>query len=55
MKTRDFVLLLGNAAQLVPGKELMWDAQKRVVTNSDEATQLLYPKYRDGWTLEGLA
>ena len=48
-------LLLGNAAQLVPGKELMWDAQKRVVTNSDEATQLLYPKYRDGWTLEGLA
>ena len=44
-------LLLGNAAQVVPGVELVWDAQKRVVANSPEATRTLYPKYRDGWTL----
>ena len=48
-------LLLGNAAQVVPGVELVWDAQKRVIANSDEATKTLYPKYRDGWTLDGLA
>ena len=47
-------LLLGNAAQVVPGVELVWDAQKRVISNSAEATQTLYPKYRDGWTLPGL-
>lgn len=48
-------LLLGNAAQLVPGVELQWDAKKRVISNSAEATKVLYPKYRDGWKLEGLA
>ena len=48
-------LLLGNAAQVVPGVELVWDAKRRVIANSAEATQTLYPKYRDGWTLEGLA
>jgi len=48
-------LLLGNAAQLVPGQELVWDPEKRVVANSKEATDILYPRYRDGWTLDGLA
>ena len=48
-------LLLGNAAQLVPGVELVWDPKKRVISNSPEATALLYPKYRAGWTLDGLA
>ena len=48
-------LLLGNAAQLVPGVELVWDPKRRVIANSPEATQTLYPKYRDGWTLPGLA
>ena len=48
-------LLLGNAAQVVPGVELVWDAKRRVIANSAEATQTLYPKYRDGWTLEDLA
>jgi hypothetical protein len=48
-------LLLGNAAQVVPGVELVWDAKRRVIANSAEATQTLYPKYRDGWTLDGLA
>lgn len=47
-------LLLGNAAQVVPGKELLWDARRRVFFNSDEATDVLYPSYRDGWTLDGL-
>ena len=47
-------LLMGNAAQVVPGTELVWDASKRAFSNSEEATRVLYPKYRDGWTLEGL-
>ena len=47
-------LLMGNAAQVVPGKELFWDAQKRVLANSPEATRTLYPEYREGWTLKGL-
>ena len=48
-------LLLGNAAQLFPGKELVWDAKRRVIATSSEATQALYPRYREGWRLEGLA
>ena len=48
-------LLLGNAAQLVPGVDLVWDPKRRVLSNSQEATKALYPKYRDGWTLDGLA
>jgi hypothetical protein len=48
-------LLLGNAAELVPGVELKWDAKKRIISNSEEATKFLYPQYREGWTLEGLA
>ena len=47
-------LLLGNAAQVVPGVELRWDAARRIVANSQEATRILYPAYRDGWKLEGL-
>lgn len=47
-------LLMGNAAELVPGVELRWDAAKRAFANSDEATKILYPSYRDGWTLAGL-
>ncbi len=47
-------LLLGNAAQVVPGVELRWDAKRRVVSNSEEATRVLYPSYREGWKLEGL-
>ena len=47
-------LLMGNAAQVVPGTELVWDASKRAFSNSEEATRVLYPNYRDGWTLEGL-
>jgi len=48
-------LLLGNAAQLTPGVELQWDPKKRVIPNSPEATKVLYPTYRAGWTLDGLA
>jgi len=47
-------LLMGNAAELVPGVELKWDAVKRVFSNSAEATAVLYPRYRDGWKLDGL-
>ena len=48
-------LLLGNAAQVVPGVGLKWDAKRRVVANSDEATKILHQSYRDGWKLDGLA
>ena len=34
---------------------VLWDAKKRVIANSAEATQALYPKCRDSWTLGGLA
>ena len=44
-------LLLGNAAQVVPGVELQWDAERRVISSSEEATKVLYPSYRAGWQL----
>jgi len=47
-------LLLGNAAQIAPGKELFWNPRLRVIENSSEATKALYPHYRAGWELEGL-
>ena len=47
-------LLMGNAAQVVPGKELLWNAETRTFSNSLSATAVLYPKYREGWKLKGL-
>ena len=48
------VFLMGNAAQLVPGKELIWNVETRTFSNSLSATGALYPEYRDGWKLKGL-
>jgi hypothetical protein len=33
------------------GQELKWDAQNMRFTNSPEATALLTPQFRAGWTL----
>ena len=33
------------------GRRLEWDAEREVFTNCDEANDLLYYKYRDGYTL----
>jgi len=43
--------LLGNIAQLFPGQELKWDGPNMRFTNSKEATRLLTPTFRDGWSL----
>jgi len=43
--------LLGGIAQLFPGQELKWDGPNMRFTNSKEATRLLTPTFRDGWSL----
>ncbi len=43
--------LLGVIALRFPGQELHWDGPGMRFTNSDEATKLLTPRYRDGWKL----
>ena len=40
--------LMGNTAARVKGK-LLFDAKKMCFTNSDEATELMTRKPRDGW------
>ena len=45
------IALLGNIAQLFPGQELKWDAENMRFANSAEATKLLTPTFREGWTL----
>jgi hypothetical protein len=44
-------LALGAIALRVPGK-LMWDANKRRFSNSEEANRLLKPAFRKGWDLK---
>ena len=44
-------LALGAIALRVPGK-LMWDANKRRFTNSEEANRYLKPYMRKGWELK---
>lgn len=44
-------LALGAIALRVPGK-LLWDANKRRFTNSEEANRLLKPYLRKGWELK---
>jgi predicted dehydrogenase len=43
--------LLGVLALRFPGQELKYDGPTMRFTNSDQATKLLTPKYREGWTL----
>jgi predicted dehydrogenase len=43
--------LLGVIALRFPGQELQWDGPGMRFTNSDEATKLLTPPYREGWKL----
>ena len=45
------LVLLGVIAMRVPDKKLLWDAEKMAFTNSKEATALVKPVYRKGWTL----
>jgi predicted dehydrogenase len=45
-------MLLGVIAMQVEGK-LMWDAQKKRITNNEEANNLLMPKFRKGWKFVG--
>ena len=45
------IVLLGVAAQRVPGKKLLWDGEKLRFTNSEEANKYLHTTYRDGWSL----
>jgi hypothetical protein len=43
--------LLGVIALRFAGQELKWDGPGMRFTNSDEATKLLTPRYREGWRL----
>ena len=43
--------LLGDIAQLFPGEELKWDGPNMRFTNHADATKLLTPRFREGWTL----
>ena len=45
------MVLLGVIAMQVPDTKLTWDAQKLEFTNSPEATELVRPTYREGWSL----
>ena len=44
-------LALGAIAARVPGK-LMWDANKRRFSNSEEANRFVKPFLRKGWDLK---
>ena len=43
--------LLGVIALRFPGQELQWDGPGMRFTNSNAATKLLTPRYREGWRL----
>jgi len=45
------LVLLGVIALRLPNKKLLWDAGKMEFTNSKEATALVKPEYRKGWSL----
>jgi predicted dehydrogenase len=45
------IALLGGIAQLFPGQELKWDGPNMRFTNNAEATKLLTPTFRQGWSL----
>ncbi|NQU22814.1 MAG: Gfo/Idh/MocA family oxidoreductase [Candidatus Nealsonbacteria bacterium] len=45
------MVLLGVAAQRVPGEKLQWDGKDLRFTNNDEANRYIHTPYRDGWSL----
>lgn len=45
------MVLLGVAAIRTPNQRLEWDAESMAFTNSEEATALVNPPYREGWSL----
>jgi len=45
------MVLLGVAAQRVPGEKLQWDGENLRFTNNDEANRYIHTPYRDGWSL----
>jgi len=46
------MVLMGNLAQLSPGKKLLWDGKNMKVTNIPELNKYINPPYREGWHLE---
>ena len=45
------MVLMGNLAQLAPGKKLLWDGVNMQVTNVPELNKYIKPTYREGWHL----
>ena len=43
--------LLGNIAKRFPRTVLQWDAEAMTFPDSPDATALVNPPYREGWTL----
>jgi hypothetical protein len=48
-------VLLGPLATRFPQTTLEWDGKKAKFRNSKEADAFLRRKYRDGWSVHGLA
>ena len=47
------MVLLGVLAIRVPNQRLEWDPQAMRFPNHGDASELIHPPYRDGWTLRG--
>ena len=45
------VCLLGVLSVRLGGKKLLWDAANGLISNDEEANQLLHYEYRQGWDL----
>jgi hypothetical protein len=45
------MVLLGVIAMQIPDTKLLWDAEKMAFSNNDQASELVTPRFRDGWTL----
>jgi hypothetical protein len=45
------MVLLGVIAMQIPDTKLLWDAERMEFTGNDQASELVTPRFRDGWTL----
>lgn len=45
------IILLGVLSLRAPGVRLEWDAEKQVVKNAPELSELIQPEFRKGWVL----
>lgn len=45
---------LGTIAVRFPGKKLAWDSEAMKFPNDEAANAFVKPKYRDGWSVEGI-